>query len=122
MQFINECEPNLNVGVLAQFNENGLIAERTDGRIIGIVSRVYQVQTSLDDPTLMNVAEVTSSGSCNNVILSGSASWQGCNLYASGAHVSAIVDDDSIGVLVPRTLGEDKVDFQSGDLVTVVMS
>ena len=53
---------------IAQFNENGLIAERTDGRIIGIVSRVYQVQTSLDDPTLINVAEMTSAGSCNNVI------------------------------------------------------
>jgi len=122
MQFINECESNLNVGVLAQFNENGLIAERTDGRIIGIVSRVYQVQTSLDDPTLMNVAEVTSAGSCNNVILSGAASWQGCDLYANGAHVSAFVNGESIAVLVPKTLGEERIDFANGDLVTVVMS
>lgn len=121
MKFINECEPNLNIGVLAQFNENGLIAERTDGRIIGIVSRVYQVQTSIDDTTLINVAEITSSGSCNNVILEGEASWSGCDLYANGGKVSAAVNGDPIAVLVPRTLGEERINFTNGNLVTVVI-
>ena len=121
MQFINQCENGLSVGVLAQFNDQGLISARTTGRVIGVVSRVFQVQTSLDDPTLIDVAEITVGDWANNVILSGSASWQGCNLYANGDKLSATVSGEIIARLVPKTLGEPQADFEDGDLVTVII-
>ena len=121
MQFINQCESGLNVGVLAQFNDQGLISARTTGRIIGVVSRVFQVQTSLDDPTLIDVAEITVGDWANNVILSGSASWRGCNLYANGDKLSATINGDVIARLIPKTLGQPQVDFADGDLVTVII-
>lgn len=121
MQFINECTSGLEVGMLAQFNNEGLIDARSSGRIIGIVSRLFQVQTSMDDPTLKNVAEITTHGYANNAILSGAASWKDCNLYASGSSLSATIDGDAVAVLVPKTLGEQKVNFVDGDRVTVIM-
>lgn len=121
MQFINECTSGLEVGMLAQFNNEGLIDARSSGRIIGIVSRLFQVQTSMDDPTLKNVAEITTHGYANNAILSGAASWKGCNLYANGSQLSATVSGDAVAVLIPKTLGESKVDYADGDRVTVVM-
>lgn len=121
MKFINECVSNLQVGVLAEFNETGLISSRTNGRIIGIVSRVYQTQRSIDDETLINVAEVTATGWANNVLLSGSASWQGCDLYADGNRLSASPSGNVIAKLIPRTLGEAQVDFSDGESVTVVL-
>ena len=121
MQFQNECVSSLQVGQLAQFNDQGLIDVRSTGRIIGIVSRVFQVQVSMDDPTLKNVAEITTHGYANDAMLSGSASWQGCNLYANGSQLSATVSGDAVAVLIPKTLGESKVDYADGDKVTVVM-
>jgi hypothetical protein len=121
MQFINECIENLTVGVLAEFNDQGLIQARELGRVIGIVSRVYQVQVSEDDPTLKNVAEITTHGYANDAILSGSASWKGCDLYANGSLLTATEDGSPVAVLVPKTLGEDKIDFADGDRVTVIM-
>ena len=121
MKFINECVSNLQVGVLAEFNENGLISSRVNGRIIGIVSRVFQTQRSIDDPALINVAEVTTTGWANNVLLSGGASWQGCDLYANDDRLSATPNGDVIAQLIPRTLGEAQVDFVDGETVTVVL-
>lgn len=121
MKFINECVTDLQVGVLAEFNTEGLISSRTNGRIIGIVSRVYQTQRSIDDETLINVAEVTATGWANNVLLSGSASWQGCDLYANSDRLSATPNGDVVAQLIPRTLGEAQVDFVDGETVTVVL-
>ena len=121
MQFINQCVSGLNVGVLAQFDDQGLISARTTGRIIGVVSRVFQVQTSLDDPTLIDVAEITVGDWANNVILSGSASWKGCELYANGDKLSATVSGEIVARLVPKTLGQPQADFADGDLVTVII-
>ena len=55
------------------------------------------------------------------MILSGSASWQGCNLYANGDKLSATVSGEIIARLVPKTLGEPQADFEDGDLVTVII-
>jgi hypothetical protein len=121
MQFLNECVAGLQVGVLAQFDDQGLITARTTGRIIGIVSKVFESAVSMDDPTLMHIAEITTHGYCLNVILQGSASWQGSDLYANGDRLTATVNGSPIAQLMPKTLGQDKVDFADGDLVTVVM-
>ena len=121
MQFINECVENLAVGVLAEFNDQGLIQAREAGRIIGIVSRVYQVQTSEDDPTLRNIAEITTHGFANEALLSGPASWKGCDLYANESLLTATENGSPVAVLIPKTLGENKVDFADGDRVTVIM-
>jgi hypothetical protein len=121
MQFQNECVSGLQVGQLAQFNEEGKIEALNTGRLIGIVSRVFQVQVSDDDLTLISVAEITTHGVTNTAILSGSASWQGCDLYANGSNLSATVNGDVIAFLVPKTLGQEKTDFENGDQVTVVM-
>tara|TARA_Y100001938_G_C8042484_1_gene406929 strand:+ start:330 stop:704 length:375 start_codon:yes stop_codon:yes gene_type:complete len=123
MQFINECVTNLNVGILAEFNNDGKIQGYTNSRIIGVISRVYQTELLNDDDTttVINVAEVTTAGWCNNVILSGSASWKGCELYANGNRLSSTINGDIIARLIPRTLGEEQLDFKDGDLVTVVV-
>jgi len=125
MQFINECVSGLSVGVLAQFDDNGLIAQRSSGRLLGVVTRVFQTNIEDDqgNATTVNIAEITTQGSCNNAILSGSASWQGCNLYASsdGSKLSATVNGDVIAVLMPRFFGDAKADFVNDDRVTVVI-
>jgi len=125
MQFINECVSDLSVGILAQFDENGLICQRTNGRLLGIVTRVFQ--TNIEDEqgniSTVNVAEITTHGSCNNALLSGSASWQGCDLYASSdnSKLSATANGEPIAVLMPRFFGDAKTDFADGDTVTVVI-
>lgn len=125
MQFINECVSGLSVGVLAQFDSNGLIAQRTNGRLLGIVTKVFE--TNIEDEqgniSTVNVAEITTHGSCNNAVLSGSASWQGCDLYASsdGSKLSATTNGDPIAVLMPRFFGDAKTDFADGSIVTVVI-
>lgn len=125
MQFINECVSGLSVGVLAQFDSNGLIAQRTNGRLLGIVTKVFE--TNIEDEqgniSTVNVAEITTHGSCNNAVLSGSASWQGCDLYASsdGSKLSATTNGEPIAVLMPRFFGDAKTDFVDGSIVTVVI-
>jgi len=125
MQFINECVNNLSIGVLAQFDSDGLIAQRTNGRLLGIVTRVFQ--TNIEDEqgnvSTVNVAEITTHGSCNNAILSGSASWHGCNLYpsADGSKLSATANGEAIAVLMPRFFGDAKTDFVNDEVVTVVI-
>ena len=125
MQFINECVSGLSVGVLAQFDDNGLIAQRSSGRLLGVVTRVFQTNIEDDqgNATTVNIAEITYQGSCNNAILSGSASWQGCSLYASsdGSKLSATPNGDVIAVLMPRFFGDAKADFVNDDRVTVVI-
>ena len=64
---------------------------------------------------------MTTTGWANNVLLSGSASWQGCNLYANGDRLSATQNGDVIAKLIPRTLGEAQVDFVDGESVTIVL-
>jgi hypothetical protein len=119
MKFINKCVPDLQVGILAEFDNTGLISRRENGRIIGVVSKVYQTQASIDDPTLINIAEITVSGWVNNVILSGIASWKGCDLYANGEYLSATPNGEVIAKLIPKVFGEDQSDFTDGELVTV---
>lgn len=125
MQFINECVSNLSVGVLAQFDSNGLIDKRTNGRLLGIVTRVFE--TNIEDEqgniSTVNIAEITTHGSCNNAVLSGSASWQGCELYPStdGSKLSATANGSPIASLMPRFFGDAKTDFADGDTVTVVI-
>lgn len=121
MQFQNECVSSLQIGQLAQFNNEGKIEALSTGRLIGIVSRLFEVQASMDNPTLISVAEITTHGVTNKAILSGSASWQGCELYADGSNLSATANGDVIAFLVPKTLGQEKTDFENGDQVTVVL-
>lgn len=124
MQFLNECVANLQVGVLAEFNSDGKIAQRSNGRIIGLVTKVFETQKQVDVDTVItiNVAEITVHGATPHAILSGSASWQGCDLYATNdGKLSATANGSVIATLVPRTLGEDQSDFADGDTVTVVV-
>ena len=124
MQFLNECISGLSVGVLAQFDSEGKIAQRSNGRIIGLVTRVFQTQKQIDVDTIVtiNVAEITTHGATPYALLSGAASWQGCDLYATNdGKLSATSNGDVIAILMPRTLGEGQSDFLDGDVVTVVM-
>lgn len=124
MQFLNECVSGLSVGVLAEFNSDGKLTQRSSGRIIGLVTKVFETQRQVDVDTVVtiNVAEITTHGATPHAILSGSASWQGCNLYAtSDGKLSATANGDVIALLIPRTLGEGQNDFVDGDAVTVVM-
>lgn len=125
MKFINECVNDLSVGVLAQFNDAGLIAQRSNGRLLGIVTRVFttNIEDDQGNASTVNIAEITTQGSCNNAILSGSATWQGCNLYASsdGSRLSSTVNGDVLAVLMPRFFGDAKTDFVNDELVTVVI-
>lgn len=124
MQFLNECVSGLSVGVLAEFDANGKIAQRSSGRIIGLVTKVFQTQKQVDADTVVtiDVAEITTHGATPHAVLSGAASWKGCDLYAtSDGKLSATVNGDVIAMLIPRTLGEGQTDFADGNTVTVVM-
>ena len=122
MQFLQKCVEGLSVGSLAQFNPDGLIEERSTGRIIGIISKLTQFdELQPDDSTLtVNVAEITMSGWCH-ALLAGSAPSSGSDLYAVGSKLSTSEAGDIVAKLVPRTLGETTEDFSDGDLVTVVI-
>lgn len=122
MQFLQKCVAGLSVGSLAQFNSDGLIEERSTGRIIGIISKLTQFEELQPDDSviIVDVAEITTHGFCS-AVLSGSASWQGADLYADGSKLSANGTGSPIAVLIPRTLGEPSADFSDGDTVIVVM-
>ena len=125
MKFIQECDPALTVGVLAQFNSvTNLLEIYSTGRIVGLVTKVFTTNILNPDDTTseVSVAEITTHGESNVAVLSGSASWKGCELYAnSDGHLSALVNGESIAILIPRHFGEDKVDFIDGEVVNVVM-
>ena len=124
MQFLNECVSDLTVGVLAEFNVEGKIAQRSTGRIIGLVTRRFQTHQQIDIDTIVtiDVAEITIHGSTPYAIISGNAPWQGADLYATNdGRLSATENGAVIAQLVPRCLGDEQIDFSDGDTVTVVM-
>jgi len=121
MKFINECTTDLQVGQLAQFNDAGLIDTLSSGRRLGICTSIKTVSVSDDITTTeILVAEIATSGAAT-IPLSVSASWQGCDLYSNGNTLSTVINGSPIAYLIPKGLGDEKLDFQAGDLATVVL-
>ncbi len=121
MKFINECTTDLQVGQLAQFNDAGLIDTLSTGRRIGICTNIKTITVSDDVVTSeILVAEIATSGPAL-IPLSVSASWQGCDLYSNGNTLSTVINGDALAYLIPKGLGAEKLDFQAGDLATVVL-
>ncbi len=121
MKFINECSINLRVGQFAQFNENDLLDTLSTGRNLGICTSIKTIIVS-DDVTTSEllVAEIATSGPAL-IPLNTSASWQGCELYQSGSYLTTTQSGSPIAYLIPRGLGDEKIDYVAGDLVSIVL-
>jgi len=121
MKFINECSTNLQLGQLAQFNEQGLIDTLAAGRRIGLCTSIKTVSVSDDVTTTeLLVAEIATSGAAT-ISLSESASWQGCELYQNGSELSTIQSGPPVAYVIPKGLGDEKIDYIAGDLISIVM-
>tara|TARA_Y100001973_G_scaffold69971_1_gene102074 strand:+ start:178 stop:546 length:369 start_codon:yes stop_codon:yes gene_type:complete len=121
MKFINECTQNLHVGQLAQFNDAGLIDTLSTGRRLGICTSIKTVSVS-DDVTTTEilVAEIATTGDAT-IPLNEAANWQGCELYQNGSALSTAQNGSPIAYLIPKGLGDEKVDYMAGDLASIVM-
>ena len=121
MKFINECTNTLQIGQLAQFNDAGLLDTLSTGRRLGICTSIKTVSVS-DDVTITQllVAEIATIGDAT-VPLNEDANWQGCELYQNGSALSTIQSGSPIAYLIPKGLGDQKVNYTAGDLVSIVM-
>jgi len=123
MRFIDECTSTLQVGQFVQYNDSNLIDTLSTGRNLGLCISIKTESVSVgDDLPRVNklIAEIVTHGSAN-VPLSESASYKGADLYRNGSVLTAVPHGDVIAVLIPKGFGTEKIDYNPGDLATVVL-